>query len=430
MNRAALPEPQALAALALAEVLAGHSLNQVLPEVWRRHPQLSSQVRGATQDLVYGTLRHLARMESYLQALTAKPTPDEQVRCLLLVALYQLAYAKTPEHAAVNQTVDAARSLKKDWAAGFVNGVLRNFLRRKDELAAKAERRDTTRFSYPRWWIDKLRLQYPAQYRQLLETSLGHPPMTLRVNVRKTSRADYEALLRAAGVGFSVVGPVALQLDAPVAVDKLPNFREGWVSVQDAGAQAATGLLDLRPGLRVLDVCSAPGGKTAHMLETADVELLAVDKDEARLARVRENLQRLGLAAQVKLGDAADPNPWWDGRPFQRILADVPCSASGVVRRHPDIKWLRRPEDIVTFAREQTRILNALWRLLEVGGKLLYATCSVFAEENQKVVETFLVEHPDAERLPLPQFDDGFTQLLPDATHDGFFYALLAKRGG
>lgn len=423
-----VPEPQALAATALAEVLAGRSLNQALPRLWRRHPELPAQTRGAAQDLVYGALRHFSRLESYLDALVSKPTADEPLRCLLLVALYQLAHAKTPQHAAVNQAVDAARSLGKDWAAGFVNGVLRNFLRRKEELAAKAERRDTTRFSYPRWWIDKLRVQYPDGYRALLESSLGHPPMTLRVNARKATRAEYETLLREAGIGFSVVGALALQLHAPVAVDRLPRFQDGWVSVQDAGAQRATEWLDLAPGQRVLDACSAPGGKTAHILEAADVDLLALDKDETRLARVRDNLRRLGLAAEVKLGDAADPRGWWDGQAFQRILADVPCSASGVVRRHPDVKWLRRPEDIAGFAREQTRILRALWHVLEVGGKLLYATCSVFAEENQRVVEAFLAEHPGAERLPLPDFENGFAQLLPDATHDGFFYALLAKR--
>ena len=414
--------------MALIEVLAGRSLNQVLPELWRRHPKLSSQARGATQDLVYGTLRHLTRLESYLSALLSKPTTDEEVRCLLLAALYQLAYAKTPQHAAVNQAVDAARSLYKDWAAGFVNGVLRNFLRRKEELIAQAERRDTTRFSMPRWWIDKLRVQYPQQYRAILESGLSHPPMTLRVNARKASRPEYEALLSEAGIAFSMVGPLALQLETPVAVERLPKFGEGWVSVQDAGAQLAPTLLDLQPGQRVLDACSAPGGKSAHMLETADVDLLALDKDEMRLARVRENLQRLGLQATVKCGDAAETGAWWDGKPFQRILADVPCSASGVVRRHPDIKWLRRPEDIAGFAAEQQRILNALWRVLESGGKLLYATCSVFTEENQRVVEAFLADHADAERLPLPNYESGFAQLLPDANHDGFFYALLAKR--
>jgi len=421
-------EPQALAAKALSEVFAGRSLNQALPELWRRHPKLSPQERGATQDLVYGTLRHLTRIESYLDALLSKPTTDEEVRCLLLAALYQLAYAKTPEHAAVNQAVDAARSLKKEWAAGFVNGVLRNFLRRKDELAAKAERRDTTRFSYPRWWIDKLRVQHPAAYRQMLETSLGHPPMTLRVNRRRTSREAYENLLREAGIAFAVAGPDALQLDAPLAVDKLPRFREGWASVQDAGAQLAAHWLDVQAGQRVLDACSAPGGKAAHILELADVELLALDKEESRLVRVRENLDRLGLSAQLKAGDAAHPKAWWDGKPYQRILADVPCSASGVVRRHPDIKWLRRPEDIPALAQEQGRILAALWPMLEVGGKLLYATCSVFAEENQQVVDAFLAAHADAELLPLPDFNHGFGQLLPDAAHDGFFYALISKR--
>ena len=421
-------EPQALAATALVEVLSGRSLNVVLPDLWRHHPRLSSQVRGATQDLVYGTLRHLSRLESYLQALLSKPATDEEVRCLLLAAMYQLAYAKTPEHAAVNQAVNAARSLKKEWAAGFVNGVLRNFLRRQEELASQAERRDTTRFSIPRWWIDKLRQQYPEHYRQVLEASLTHPPMTLRVNGRKMTREAYATLLTEEGISFSVVGPVALQLQTPVAVDRLPHFADGWVSVQDAGAQLAAELLDLHPGQRVLDACSAPGGKAAHILELADVDLLALDKDEQRLDRVRDNLQRLGLSAQVQAGDAANLKSWWDGKPFQRILADVPCSASGVVRRHPDIKWLRRPEDLAGFAREQGRILNALWPALESGGKLLYATCSLFKEENRQIVEAFLAEHADAEQVAMPSFNDGFAQLLPDAQHDGFFYALLAKR--
>lgn len=423
-----LVQPQALAARALVEVLAGRSLNQVLPELWRRHSRLTSQQRGGAQDLIYGTLRHLTRLESYLQALLSKPTTDEEVRCLLLAALYQLAYARTPDHAAVSQTVDAVRALRKDWAAGFVNGVLRNYLRRKDELAAQAERRDTTRFSVPRWWIDKLRKEYPERYRGVLEAGLTHPPMTLRVNARKASREQYERLLKEAGIAFKVVGNMALRLDIPLGVEHLPEFEAGWVSVQDAGAQRAAAFLDLQPGQRVLDACSAPGGKAAHILETAEVDLLALDKDEARLQRVRDNLDRLGLAAQVVVGDAAAPKSWWDGRPFQRILADVPCSASGVVRRHPDIKWLRRPEDIAGFAREQGRILDALWHVLESGGKLLYATCSVFAEENQRVVEAFLRDHADARQLPLPESENDFVQLLPDDEHDGFFYALLAKQ--
>jgi 16S rRNA (cytosine967-C5)-methyltransferase len=421
-------QPQALAATALAEVLSGRSLNQVLPELWQRAPRLSSQQRGAAQDLIYGTLRHLARLESYLDSLVRKPVADDQLRCLLLSGLYQLEVGRTPQHAAVNTAVEAVRSLKKDWAAGLVNGVLRNFLRHREELRVRVERRDTTRFSAPRWWIDKLRRQYPERYRDMLQASLTHPPMTLRVNLRKVSREEYAALLDAAGIASDVVGPAALRLRVPVPVEKLPQFDAGYASVQDAGAQFAATLLDLHAGQRVLDACSAPGGKTAHILECAAVELLALDKDSVRLARVSENLARLGLPGAVQQGNASEPQTWWDGRPFQRILADVPCTASGVVRRHPDVKWLRRPEDVTGFAAEQRRILNALWRTLDRGGKLLYATCSVFREENQGVIEAFLAEHPDAALRPLPQSDHGFLQLLPDANHDGFFYALLDKQ--
>jgi 16S rRNA (cytosine967-C5)-methyltransferase len=423
-----LREPQALAAGLLAEVLAGRSLNQALPDLWRHQPRLSSQQRGAVQDLIYGTLRHLSRLERYLEALLHKPTGDPELKHLLLVSLYQLDFARTPSHAAVNQAVQAAKGHGRDWAAGFVNGVLRNFLRRREELHALADRRYETRYSYPRWWIDKLRARYPEQYTKVLESGLTHPPMTLRVNVRKTTREGYETLLRDQGVEFRVLGPTALQLAHPTPVERLPRFADGWVSVQDFGAQLAAPMLDATAGMRVLDACSAPGGKAAHLLESTDLDLWALDRDEARLARVDENLRRLGLTAQVKAGDATNPGGWWDGKPFQRILADVPCSASGVVRRHPDIKWLRRPEDIALFAAEQARILKGLWRVLEVDGKLLYVTCSLFAEENDKLVQTFLAEHIDAERLPLPSFIDHSGQLLPDPTHDGFFYALIAKR--
>ncbi len=423
------PEPQALAAGAVAQVLGGQSLSAVLPALWRAQPGLTAPARGAVQDLVYGTLRHLGRLQAHLEALAQRPVTDARLRALLLVGLYQLAFGRTPEHAAVHQTVEASRRLDKAWAAGFVNGVLRSFLRRRDELAQRADRRDTSRFSHPRWWIDRLRHQYPGEYRRLLEQGLAHPPMTLRVNRRRIAPEAYGALLTAEGLAWAAVGPVALRLAQPVSVERLPGFAQGWVSVQDAGAQRAAEWLDLAPGQRVLDACAAPGGKTAHILETAEVSLLALDKDPARLARVEDNLARLGLTAQVRAGDAAEPQAWWDGRPFDRILADVPCSGSGVVRRHPDIKWLRRAEDLPALAQEQLRILGALWRVLAPGGKLLYATCSLFAEENQHVVERFLAAHGDAARLSLPGHPDGFAQLLPDATHDGFFYALLAKRG-
>ncbi|MCL5060487.1 MAG: hypothetical protein M1449_08255 [Candidatus Thermoplasmatota archaeon] len=324
--------------------------------------------------------------------------------------------------------------------------------------------------SHPDWWIAKLQAEHPHHWQGILEASLLHPPFTLRVNRRHGDVAGYLRRLNEAGLPAHQTGPDAVTLDKAVPVHTLPGFDRGDVSVQDAGAQWAARLLDAQPGERVLDACAAPGGKTGHILERAcaktarkgqavvvkpinrqqprtaqgastpkginvwrrtpggcDVDLTALDADAARLARVRENLDRLQLSATLVEGDAARPDAWWDGRPFDRILADVPCSASGVVRRNPDIKWLRRPDDIAQFAAQQAVMLEALWRLLAPGGTLLYATCSIFDEENEGQVRAFLARHAsDAERCPLPEpLSDG--PLLPDAEHDGFFYALLRK---
>lgn len=311
----------------------------------------------------------------------------------------------------------------------MINAVLRNYLRQRESLLLAADSEDASKYSYPQWWIDALKKQYGEKAQGILATGNQHPPMTLRVNVRYTGASEYLALLAAQGIAARIVAPAALIVQDPVGVERLPKFAEGWVSVQDAGAQYAAHLLQVSTGMRVLDACSAPGGKAAHLLEMADIELLALDKEEQRLTRVRENLQRLGLKAQVVCGDAATPNDWWDGKPFQRILADVPCSASGVVRRHPDIKWLRRPTDIESFARQQAQILEALWALLDNGGRLLYCTCSVFARENQYVIDSFLAKHPDAaqEKTALLAEVASTGQLLPDEQHDGFFYALLHK---
>ncbi|MGD9786466.1 MAG: 16S rRNA (cytosine(967)-C(5))-methyltransferase RsmB [Sulfuricellaceae bacterium] len=421
-------EVQRHAGFAVGRVLGGRNLNQVLQGVFRQNPRLTPQQRAAIQDLSFGALRHLGRLDAVLGLLLQKPLSDESVRCLLRVALYQLAFGKTSPHAVVNHAVETVRRLRKASAAGLVNAVLRNFLRRREALLEQAAAAsEEARYDHPQWWIAKLRQQYPHAWSALLEANNQHPPMTLRVNRRQGPAEAYLARLSEAGVEAELLGAEAIRLGRPVGVDELPGFREGAVSVQDAGAQRAAPLLDTRDGLRVLDACAAPGGKTAHILELAAVEMLALDNDGERLERVRENLDRLGLRAELKVGDAARPEQWWDGRPFDRILADVPCSASGVVRRHPDIKWLRREEDIAAFAAGQAAILSALWRTLASGGKLLYATCSVFAEENQRQVAAFLQRQPDARLLPLDDsaLDDG--QLLPNDRHDGFYYALLGK---
>ncbi|MDD5240607.1 MAG: 16S rRNA (cytosine(967)-C(5))-methyltransferase RsmB [Sulfuricella sp.] len=420
-------ESQCLASAAVSRVLAGHNLNQVLNSLFSRNTTLTPQQRAAAQDMSYGTLRFYGQLRAILDRLVEKPLSDDTVRALLLVALYQLIYSRAASHAVVDHAVKSTAALKKAWAKGLVNAVLRNFLRNQPALLEQAAASDEGRYSHPQWWIDKLRRQYPDNWAALLEANNQHPPMTLRVNRRATSAEAYLALLVQQGMDGRKVGEDAILLDQPVAVDKLPGFADGVVSVQDAGAQWAALLLDVADDMRVLDACAAPGGKAAHLLELAKVDLTALDNDAERLKKIEQNFRRLKLEARIVTGDAAKPEDWWDGKPFQRILADVPCSASGVVRRHPDIKWLRRETDIASFAAQQAEILDALWRTLDRGGKLLYATCSVFAEENQGQIACFLARHDDARCLPLPLPEAENGQLIPNQQHDGFYYGLLYK---
>jgi len=420
-----LDKSQQLAAYAIGQVLDGRNLTLTLEGVWRNHPHLTPQQRAATQDLSYGALRHYGRLRALLDQLLERTPDDPRVVCLLLAALYQLEYGTASHYAVVDHAVKAAAQLKKSWAKGLVNAVLRNFLRRREKLLEKIADDEVARYSYPQWWIDRLKQQYPAQWQSMLEAGNQRPPMTLRINRRHGNAADYLARLVEGGIAAHLLGESAVMLNQPLAVEKLPGFADGMVSVQDYGAQFAAPLLDVRDGMRVLDACCAPGGKTGHILETSHVEMTALDGDAGRLERARSNLQRLGLSARLVVGDAASPSGWWDGRPFDRILADVPCSASGIVRRHADIKWLRREQDLQAFSLQQAAILRGLWPLLSIGGKLLYATCSVFIEENQYQIDAFLQEQINARQLPLPGLARG--QLLPCSEHDGFFYALLEK---
>ena len=399
----------------------GRNLNQVLDESLRRKSVWTPSQRAALQDLSYGTLRFYGQLNAVLDLLLHKHMTDHRITYLLLVSLYQLQYSRAAQHAVVDHAVRSADILNPK-IRGLVNAILRNFLRNQNEVLEQAALKPEGRYSHPVWWIDELKSQYGERAQAVLETGNGHPPMTLRVNSRRGTTADYLAALTEQDIPARLIAPDAIQLDKAVSVDKLPGFFDGRVSVQDAGAQYAATLLDVAPGMRVLDACAAPGGKTAHILELADVDMVALDKDEKRLQRVAENLQRLELSATLLTGDAADTASWWDGKPFERILADVPCSATGVVRRHPDIKWLRRKKDIPSFAAQQLDILQALWALLAQDGKLLYATCSVFKQENQDVIDKFVALTPGAQQLPLP-----LAQLLPSNEHDGFFYALLQK---
>ena len=410
------------AARAVAEVIGGRALDDALAAV-----AADAATRPAIQDLAYGALRNYGRGDYWLSRLMDKPLRDAVVRGLLLAALYRLDLRPADAHTTVHQAVTAAAGIARGRYRALVNGVLRNALRRADELATGAQAVPEALWQHPRWWLDKLGAAYPQAWQAIATAGNQRPPMTLRVNRRQTGSDDYAAELALAGIGARVVDVAAIRLDKPVAVERLPGFDRGRVSVQDWGAQRAAPLLDARPGMRVLDACAAPGGKTAHLLELADLDLVALDVDEARAARVHGNLQRLGLGAAVMTADCRKPAEWWDGRPFDRILADVPCSASGVVRRHPDIKWLRRPGDVARFAASQREIADALWRVLAPGGKMLYASCSLFPEENGAQIEAFVARHEDAKRLPTNDNKDDW-QLIPNADQDGFFYALLAKR--
>jgi len=311
-------------------------------------------------------------------------------------------------------------------ARGLVNAVLRSYLRRREALEQALDVDLQARWQHPRWWISLARAAYPHDWQDALRAANAPPPLCLRVNRRAGTVAGYAELLAAAGFASRPAGAAGLLVEPAVPVDRLPGFHQGLCSVQDAGAQRAAVLLDATDGQRVLDACAAPGSKAAHVLELADVDLLALDVDVQRLGRIEENLARLRLRARVRAGDAAAPQGWWDGRLFDRIVADVPCSASGVARRHPDVKWLRRKSDVARFARMQQAIVRGLWPLLAPGGKFLYATCSVFPEENEGVVQALVAAFADTLRVNV--LDPPRGQLLPAADHDGFFYALLEKK--
>ena len=416
---------QRFAAQTVAVVLSGTSLNAALDSVWRRNRQLAASERGAIQDICYGTLRHLGKLRAVLAQLAPKPIASPELRTLLLAALYQLEYSDAAPYAVVDHAVECAAQVGGEHVKPFANAVLRNYQRKREVLLANAAETDEGRFSYANWWIERLRRDFGAQAQFILDTGNLHPPMTLRANVRRGSASDYLEKLRLAGLDARRLENEGLLLLQPVPVERLPGFGEGAVSVQDAGAQLVARLLDVRSGMRVLDACAAPGGKVAHILELADVDMTALDADAVRLQRVGSNLQRLGLHARLQAADAAALDTWWDGKPFDRVLVDAPCSASGVVRRHPDIKWLRRPSDITGFAVQQQRLLEALWKVVAHGGKLLYVTCSIFSEEDHATIDGFAARHPDARTLGGMPGRDGL--LLPDDEHDGFYYALLQK---
>jgi 16S rRNA (cytosine967-C5)-methyltransferase len=385
----------------------------------------ASGLRAAVMDLTHGTLRRYGRVHATLRLLSSRGTAQDVVQALLWCSFYALDSGRYADYTVVDQAVNACALLNAGNAKGYVNALLRTYLRQRQSMERRLAEDVEAAFQHPRWWIDIVRAAYPAQSEAILAAGNTHPPMCLRVNRRRTSAPAYARRLEAAGIASRSLGDEALLLSQPVPIDRLPGFELGEVSVQDAGAQRAARCLELEAGQVVLDACAAPGGKAAHILESADVTLTAVDIDAVRCQRIARDLHRLGLSAKVAAGDSTRPEEWWDGALFHRVLADVPCSASGVARRHPDIKWLRRASDIASFAARQSAMLDALWRLLAPGGKLLYVTCSLFPGENEEVVSAFLTRAPGAHRMPLP--DGQPAQWFPTSEHDGFFYALIEK---
>ena len=415
----------------------GQSMTPALEDV-------DAALRPGVQALAFHALRWLGRAEALRQQLAKRPPPPEAdaLLCVALALSCSEEDAPYTAHTLVDQAVEAAkRSDATQHQASFINGCLRRFLRERDELMALTEKSPQAVWNHPQWWIDRVRKDHPAQWQEILRANNSRAPLILRINQRKTTQAQYLRALSAMNIGASPVGAHGVILGEARPVTSLPGFAEGHFSVQDAAAQLAAPLLldglagDGQARLHILDACAAPGGKTAHLLELADCEVTALDIDARRCERIEQNLQRLGLQAHIVAGDASRPDDWWDGRLYDGILLDAPCTASGIVRRHPDIRWLRRPTDIAQLASIQANLLAALWPLLKPGGRLVYCTCSVFRAEGEQQIQTFVARHTDALLMPspghlLPQSGVGAT-VFPDnlmREHDGFYYALLEKR--
>ncbi len=428
-------EVRALAARALARIVAGESLRTAYAAAAVRVHD--ARDRALLSSLVHEGARWWLRYDAAIDQLAERPLREreKQVHALLVLGLIQLDVLRMPEYAAVATTVEATRALHRPKFAGLVNALLRRWLRERDAIVARLDCDEVTRTAHPRWLIEVLRRDQPQHLETILAANNRAAPLWLRANRRRTTRATL--LEKFAAAGIAAVADMhlddAIMLSESTDVTRLPGYAEGEFSVQDGAAQWAAILLDARAGMRVLDACAAPGGKSAHILERAEAQLTALDVDPERLPRVRENLARLGLAADVRAGDAAQPATWWDGRPFERILLDAPCSATGIIRRQPDIRLHRRAGDIAALATTQTRLLERLWPLLGNGGRLVYATCSVLADENARQIERFLAATPDARLLDLepagwPHCAAGGAQNLPgEHDMDGFYYAVLEK---
>ena len=425
-------DTRAAAAKAIAQVFRQQgSLASALPPLLK---QVSPQDKGLLQELCYGSLRYFHHLNQHLQALLKQPlkAKDQDVLALLLIGCYQLSYSRIPPHAAVASCVEACRALKKPWACKLVNAILRSYQRLEPQENTEQPWLKT---SHPKWFFNRVKNAWPKQADDILEQNNQHPPFSLRLNLNRISTVDYLALLAEQDIAARACSysPDGITLEKPCSVDLLPHFQEGFLSVQDEAAQFSAHLLNLSDNLSVLDACCAPGGKTGHILELANnLSVTAIDTEAKRLKRVEENLTRLGFEAKLICADAADTDNWHNGEPFDRILLDAPCSATGVIRRHPDIKLLRKPKNIIELCEIQQRLLEKLWPLLKPGGILLYATCSVLPDENELQIQSFLEHHQDAKELnidaPWGESVSFGRQLFPQKDgHDGFYYARLQK---
>ncbi|SPZ21670.1 Ribosomal RNA small subunit methyltransferase B [Providencia rettgeri] len=419
---------RSIAATAIFQVLDnGQSLSTVLPDLQRN---INDKDKALLQEICFGVLRYLPKLEWFISQLMEKPLTGKQrtLHYLIMVGIYQLLYTRIPPHAALAETVDGAVALKKPQLKGLINGVLRSFQRQQVQLEERIAN-NTSQYLHPSWLLKRLQTAYPEDWQSIIEANNQRPPMWLRVNSQHHTAAQYLNLLEQSEITAHLhpSHPNAIRLDEPTAVSRLPGFEDGWSTVQDVSAQGCAELLEPQNGESILDLCAAPGGKTTHILELAPrANVIAVDIDEYRLKRVKKNLIRLKQHAVVIQGDGTQPEKWAKDQQFDRILLDAPCSATGVIRRHPDIKWLRRDSDINELAQLQAQILEAIWPYLKPGGTLLYATCSIMPEENGKQIQNFLSKHNDAS---LNDGTDAGLQVLPSTNGgDGFFYARLVKK--
>ncbi|MFV2030213.1 16S rRNA (cytosine(967)-C(5))-methyltransferase RsmB [Neisseria sp. S1] len=413
---------QQLAAQSITAVAEGRNLQDTLSEIRAAHPDLSAQESGALQDIAYGVQRYAGSLRFMLAQMLNKPITHQPLESLLLAAMYQLHYTRNAPHAVVNEAVESIAKIGKGQFRSFANAILRRFLREREKLAAACKKDDVAKHNLPAWWIAYLQQHYPKHWHNITTALQAHPPMTLRVNRRHSNAEAYTEKLAEAGIQAKVLDEYAVKLAEALPVGRIPGFSDGLVSVQDFGAQKAAYLLNPKDGERILDACAAPGGKTGHLLELADCNITALDIDPVRLSRVESNIERLGFKnTKLICADAQNLDTWYDGEKFDAILADVPCTASGVARRNPDIKWLRRPGDAGKTARQQETLLDALWQTLTKNGRMLLATCSIFEEENSRQLQNFLNRHADAKCIETHMY-------LPNHHQDGFYYALIQKQ--